>query len=128
MQLLKADIVGSKAFGSVKHADSYEAKKDMTLTTTPWYVLNSPELGGAFDEFSQSCRKSGILDRRTKELLSVVLAYAFRYRCSMEEHLLNALAAGVTKEELTEALLLATLEEGGTQLDRHKDLFNKYLT
>lgn len=99
-----------------------------TTKTTPWYVLNSPELGGPFANFYESCKTSGILDRKTKELLSVVLACAFRGPSCLEEHIKSALEAGVTKEELTEALLIAALEGAGTQLAWQEELFVKYLS
>jgi len=45
---------------------------------TPWYVLNSPELGGAFEEFATQCNENGVLDKATKELLMIALASVFR--------------------------------------------------
>jgi hypothetical protein len=40
---------------------------------TPWFVQQSPELGGAFDEFYNKCKNEGALDKKTKELPSSVL-------------------------------------------------------
>ncbi|MHC4323562.1 MAG: hypothetical protein ACYSUX_04740, partial [Planctomycetota bacterium] len=45
---------------------------------TPWFVLNSPELGKPFADFQESCKHTGVLDRKTKELLMTVLACVFR--------------------------------------------------
>lgn len=95
---------------------------------TPWFVLNSPELGKPFADFYESCKNAGVLDKKTKELLMTVLACVFRCPHCLEEHIKSALEAGATKEEITEALLIAAVEGAGTQLAWKKDLYMKYLT
>ena len=100
----------------------------MSIATTPWFVLNSPELGRPFADFYESCRNSGVLDKKTKELLMAALACAFRCPCCLEDHIKSALDAGVTKEEMTEALLIVAVEGAGTQLAWQRDLYMKYLT
>jgi AhpD family alkylhydroperoxidase len=90
--------------------------------------LNSPELGGPFADFCASCKDSGVLDKKTKELLMAALACAFRCPGSLEEHIRGALDAGATKEEVTEALLIAAAGGAGSQLAWQKDLCMKYLT
>lgn len=94
---------------------------------TPWFVLNSPELGKPFADFLASCKHTGVLDRKTKELLMTALACVFRCSDCLEEHIKSALEAGATKEEITEALLIAAVEGAGTQLAWKKDLYMKYL-
>lgn len=94
---------------------------------TPWFVLNSPELGGPLHEFYEACRKEGVLDDKTKELLMAALACVFRCPHCMEEHIKGALEAGATKEEVTEALLIAAVEGAGTQLAWNKKILMKYL-
>ena len=103
---------------------------DGKLTTqkaTPWYVLNSPELGGAFHDFYEACKEQGVLDTKTKELLMTALACAFRCQHCTESHIKAALEAGATKEEITEALLIAAVEGAGTQLGWASEIFLKYL-
>ncbi len=100
----------------------------MTVATTPWFVLNSPELGRPFAEFYENCRNNGVLDKKTKGLLMVALACAFRCPYCLEEHIKNALEVGATREEITEALLIVAVEGAGTQLTWQKDLYMKYLT
>ncbi len=95
--------------------------------TTPWFVLNSPELGKPFADFYESCKDKGVLDKKTKELLMASLACVFRCPHCTEEHVKGALAAGATKEEVTEALLIAAVEGAGTQLAWNKDVLMKYL-
>ena len=96
-------------------------------TSTPWFVLNCPEIGGAFQSFYERCKNDGVLDKKTKELLMVVLACVFRCSHCTEEHIKGALEAGASREEITEALLIAAVEGAGTQLAWNKDVFMKYL-
>ena len=97
------------------------------VSDTPWFVLLSPELGGRFRDFTQACLEIGVLDTKTKELLMLVLASVFRCPHGTDAHLRAALEAGVSKEEIAEALLIAAMEGAGTQLTWAGELFRKYL-
>jgi len=99
----------------------------ITEKATPWYVLHSPEIGKTFQDFYEACYENGVLDKKTKELLMLALACVFRCPHCTEEHIKEALKAGVTKEEITEALLIAALEGAGTQLAWAKEIYLKYL-
>ncbi len=99
-----------------------------TKNSTPWFVLNSPEIGGAFEEFSTQCKENGVLDRATKELLMIALASVFRCPHCVESHIKIALEIGVSREEITETLMIAAYEGAGTQLAWAKDIYTKYLT
>ncbi|HBG27194.1 MAG TPA: carboxymuconolactone decarboxylase family protein [Phycisphaerales bacterium] len=100
----------------------------MTKTKATWYEANSPEIGKCFHDFYDACLNKGVLDKKTKELLMVALACAFRCPHCTESHLKGAMDAGATKEEITETLLIAAVEGAGTQLAWQKDLYMKYLT
>ncbi len=95
--------------------------------STPWYVLQSPEIGQAFHDFYKAAKEQGVLDRKTRELLMLALACAFRCPHCTETHVKAAMEAGATKEEITETLLITALEGAGTQLAWEKELFIKYL-
>jgi len=99
----------------------------MSKEKTPWFVLNSPELGKPFADFYENCMNKGVLDKKTKELLMAALACVFRCPHCTEEHIKGALEAGATKEEVTEALLIAAVEGAGTQLAWNKKTLIKYL-
>jgi len=94
---------------------------------TPWYVLNSPEIGQPFQDFHDAVNTGGVLDKKTRELLMLSLASVFRCRHCTEAHIKAALDAGVTKEEITEALLITAIEGAGTQLNWAKEIFLQYL-
>jgi AhpD family alkylhydroperoxidase len=102
--------------------------KTVAQKTTPWYVLNSPEIGGAFHDFYQACGEKGVLDQKTKELLMLALASVFRCPHCTESHIKAALEVGVSKEEITEALLIAAVEGAGTQLAWTSETYLKYLS
>ena len=95
--------------------------------STPWFVLNAPEVGQAFVEFRRSYDRGGVLDRKTKELLMLVMACASRSTYNAEEHLRAALEAGATKEEVTEALMIAVGEDAGAQLAWNHQIVARYL-
>ncbi len=94
---------------------------------TPWYLKKSP-LGNAYQHFSNVAKQKTILDMKTKELIRLVVASVLRCNHCTEHHLQDAMKAGATKEEISEALLLASLQAAGTQLNWRKELFEKYLT
>jgi AhpD family alkylhydroperoxidase len=99
----------------------------MTRKQTPWFVLHSPEFGKAFESFYQVCNEDGVLDKKTKELLMLAVTSVFRCPSCTEEHLNRAFEAGATKEEITEALLIAAAEGTWTQLALEKQICHKYL-
>jgi AhpD family alkylhydroperoxidase len=92
-----------------------------------WYEENSPELGGPFEAFHDACNNKGALDDKTKELLMTALACTHRCPHCTNEHIQRALKVGATKQEVTEALLIAAVEGAGTQLYWAKDTFEKHL-
>jgi AhpD family alkylhydroperoxidase len=94
---------------------------------TPWYVLRSPEIGRPFQDFYNASKSEGALDKKTKELLMLSLSCVFRCSHCVESHLNSALEAGVTKEEITEALLITAVEGAGTQLNWAREIYLKYL-
>jgi AhpD family alkylhydroperoxidase len=101
--------------------------KMISEKVTPWYVLNSPEMGQPFQDFQDAVAKGGVLDTKTRELLMLSLATAFRSPHCTESHIKAALEAGVTKEEITEALLITTVKAAVTQLNWAREIYLKHL-
>ena len=93
---------------------------------SPWYLKQSP-LGAAYQHFSSVAKQNSVLDAKTKELLRLAIASVFRCRHCTEHHIKDALQAGATKQEISEAILLASLQAAGTQLNWDKELFEEYL-
>jgi AhpD family alkylhydroperoxidase len=96
---------------------------------SPWYLKKSP-LGAVYQHFSNVAKNKTVLDTKTKELIRFDhrLSIASVFRCShcTEHHIKDAFSAGATKEEISEALLLASLQSAGTQLNWNKELFEEY--
>jgi AhpD family alkylhydroperoxidase len=92
---------------------------------SPWYLAKSP-LGAAYQHFSNVAKQKTVLDSKTKELIRLAIASVFRCHHCTEHHIKDALSAGATKEEISEALLLASLQSAGTQLNWNRELFDKY--
>ena len=92
----------------------------------PWYSKLSP-LGKAYQHFSNAAKQETVLDKKTKELIRLAIASVFRCQHCTEHHIKDAIEAGATKQEIAEAILLASLQSAGTQLNWDKELFEKYL-
>ncbi len=92
---------------------------------SPWYVGKSP-LGAAYQHFSNVAKGETALDTKTKELIRVAVASVFRCTHCTEHHIQDAAAAGATEAEISEALLLASLQAAGTQLNWNRELFETY--
>lgn len=96
-------------------------------TKTPWFVLNSPELGMPFQEFIESCQNSGVLNDKTKQLLLLAVAVIFRCPQDIRKHIEQAQAYGASREEITEVLILLAMETARTQLEWADELYQKQL-
>jgi AhpD family alkylhydroperoxidase len=92
---------------------------------TPWFVLNTPELGRPLQDFYQACEEMGVLSKKTKELLMLALAAAFRCECRVKKYMESATEAGASREEIIETLLITAAEIAKTQLDSEEELFLK---
>ena len=93
---------------------------------TPWYMKDT-ELGKAFNHFYIACNQKSVLENKTRELLMAALACVLRCPHCTEEHIKKALEAGCSKREVREALLIAAVEDAGTQLAWRKEVYEKYL-
>ena len=92
----------------------------------PWYIGQSP-LGAAYAHFSNVAGQKTVLDAKTKELIRLAVASVFRCQHCTEHHIKDAMAAGATKQEVSEAILLSALQAAGTQLNWHKQFFDSEL-
>jgi AhpD family alkylhydroperoxidase len=59
---------------------------------------------------------AGALDTKTKELITLAISVAARCDDCIAHHTYDALEAGATKDEITEALGVAILMGGGTSV------------
>jgi len=91
-----------------------------------WRVKRLPEVYAAFKNASAAVYKDGALDRKTKEIIAVVVSSIMRCKECTEGHLKRALQLGATKDEVAEALSVAWSLAGATQVYWNEEL-QKYL-
>jgi AhpD family alkylhydroperoxidase len=65
----------------------------------PWCVQHAPDVGKAFGGFMTAANEQGLLDKKTKDLLMVALACAFRCPLCTEEHIEGAKEADASEAE-----------------------------
>lgn len=99
----------------------------MIGTRTSWFMLHSPEIGRAFQDFADLCHSDGVLDRKTKAILMLAAASLLQRDDCIEDRLRQAFAAGATKAEVTETLLITAFQSAETQLECKSDLYRQYL-
>jgi len=86
------------------------------MESLAYFRENTPEQMKAFHELLEATEKEGVLDKKTKELISVALAVIKQCVYCIAFHVKNALDAGATKEEILEAAWVAVLMGGGPAL------------
>jgi len=99
----------------------------MISTRTPWFMLHAPEIGRAFEDFAQICSNDGVLDRKTKAIVMLASAALLQRDDQIRDRLRRAFAAGATKAEITETLLITALQTAEAQLDCKSDLYRQFL-
>ena len=66
-----------------------------------------------FEEFHQAAVASRALDRKTKELMALAISVTHGCDDCIAHHIHDAIEAGATREEITDALGVAVLMAGG---------------
>jgi len=94
---------------------------------TPWYVLNAPEIGGAFQKVEQLIQENGVLEAKTNSLLRLALTAVCRDAVGTEASLQQAIAQGATREEITEVFLMAGAQCAQAQLTWAEEIGQPYL-
>lgn len=92
----------------------------------PWYQKGS-NIADALENFKAASDGKTVLDTKTKELIKFVVASISRCNHCATSHLKKALAAGASKDEITEALLIGSLQIAATQMNWDKEVFERYL-
>jgi len=94
-------------------------------SNTPWFVLNNPEVGKPFQEFCLACSNKGVLDQKTKQLLTLVAASVFQSNGEVARQIESASQAGLSREEIIEALLITAAAAARAQIESHREVFLK---
>lgn len=85
-----------------------------------------PETLSAFGRLTHAAQTPGALDRKAKELIALSIAVAGRCDGCIGYHARGALKAGVSRQELAEALGVAVQMGGGPSLDYATDALRAY--
>ena len=84
--------------------------------TLKGFSKDYPEQTGAFMELLEKTEKSGALDSKTKELISLGIAVAKQCKYCIVFHVNNLLKMDATKDEIMEAGFVGVLMAGGPAL------------
>jgi AhpD family alkylhydroperoxidase len=77
---------------------------------------STPDVMKSFGELGRAATSSGVLDRKTKELIALALSVAARCDPCIDFHMQTLVKLGVTRQELDETLGVTTYRGGGPSL------------
>lgn len=86
---------------------------DETVDSIGVLAKEMPETAKAFTTMGTFAKKSGALDEKTKEIMALGIAIATRCDSCIGFHVKSLVRLGITREELVEALAMATYMGGG---------------
>jgi AhpD family alkylhydroperoxidase len=86
----------------------------------------SPEAFSAFNVFDREALKPGLLSRQEKELIAIAIAHVTGCPYCIEVHTKNLKKLGVSREELAEAIFVATALKAGSALAHSVNALNAY--
>jgi alkylhydroperoxidase/carboxymuconolactone decarboxylase family protein YurZ len=66
-----------------------------------------PAVWQAFAKLGEACHETGPLDEKTRRLVKLAMAVAFRHEGAVHSATRNALRSGVTREEIEHVVILA---------------------
>lgn len=92
-----------------------------------WFGKRAPEQADAWYGFYRSVKAPGALDAKTKELIAVAAGCLMRCEHCVEAHAKDAIRAGATKEEVAEALMVASQIASASQLFWMSEGMEKFL-
>ena len=91
----------------------YFYKKERDLAVSKFF---DKEMLDAWEKFDSTVFREGKLSKKQKELIAVACTYITRCPYCIEGHTKKALKAGVTKEEIAEAIAIAAALVAGASL------------
>ena len=92
---------------------NWEAFMDETVQNINRLGKEMPETAKAFNQMGAAAKKSGALDEKTKEFMALGIAIATRCDSCIGFHIRSLVRLKATRDELCEALAMATYMGGG---------------
>mgnify|MGYP001217428062 FL=1 len=114
---------GINALNSYDEIDDEEYYKQAYLKRLSEFSTISEDAFNSFIEFDQAALKSGVIPAREKELIAVAVAHVTGCPYCIDLHVKAAKKAGVTKEELAEAIFVAVALKAGSALAHSVNAF-----
>ena len=100
-------------------------------STTPmakyWFGKRAPQQADAWYTYYRAVKTQGVLDPKTKELVAAAVGLVMRCKHCVEAHTKDAIKAGASKEEVAEALMVASQIASASQLFFMGDELEKLL-
>lgn len=96
-------------------------------------MVRFKELGGAnpdafkaFNKFDMEAMKPGLISQKDKELMAIAVAHVTGCAYCIEAHTQKAKQLGISLEEITEAIFVATALKAGSALAHSVNALNAY--
>ncbi|MDQ1000051.1 AhpD family alkylhydroperoxidase [Neobacillus niacini] len=86
----------------------------------------SPEGFRSFNQFDREAMKPGLISRKDKELIAIAIAHVTGCPYCIDIHTKNAKRLGISREELAEAIFVATALKAGSALAHSVNALNAY--
>ena len=87
-----------------------------------------PETVNGFTQMGAAAKAPGALDEKTKEIMALGIAVATRCESCIGFHVKSLVRLGITRDELCEALAMATFMGGGPSYAYSAKALNAYDT
>ena len=107
--------------------DDYEELLGDGAAGERWFLEQTEQMGSQWRTFHDALYEESALDRKTKELVAVAVAETRRCRHCTISHIKGAQKQGATKNEIAEAIMVASLIASGTQLVWMKEDYERLL-
>ncbi|MGK9185332.1 carboxymuconolactone decarboxylase family protein [Priestia filamentosa] len=123
---------GSAMAHGVNALNAYDEVEDEELYKASYFnrLREFSRLNGdafnAFISFDQQTMKAGALSVKEKELIAIAVAHVTGCPYCIDVHIKNAKKVQVTKEELSEAIMVATALKAGSALAHGVNALNAY--
>lgn len=85
-----------------------------------------PDAFHAFIHFEQNVFGPGVLSVRMKELIAAAVAHTIGCSYSINKHIKNAIENGITKAELSESIMIASILKGGAAIAHGVNALNAF--
>jgi AhpD family alkylhydroperoxidase len=86
------------------------------LKASEKFKQNAGGVQEAYNAWKTQAMSAGSLDKKTKELMALAAACAIQCEYCIDSHSQKAKAYGATEQEITEAILVATVVKAGATI------------